>query len=238
MTSILRRTLAALALTSTVWFAATAAAADDHETCIKESGDEAIAACTRLLIPDDKRPPACLLLTNRCAEWRDKRKTIKPLKIAAKRSSLIRRRGSIQRPRQAYRAKRQYDRAIEDMNKALRLSPNDADISTTAASRTMRKAKRPRHRGFERSDPAESGPRGCVLQPRQRLPAQGPARPRHRGFTQAIRLNPNYAMAFNNRAPPITPQANMTAPSRISTKRSGLIRTMQWRSIAAAYHGN
>jgi hypothetical protein len=44
MTSILRGTLAALAFTSTVWLAATPAAADDADTCEKASGDEAIAA--------------------------------------------------------------------------------------------------------------------------------------------------------------------------------------------------
>src|SRR5471032_486615 len=49
MTSILRGTLAALAFTSTVWLAATPAAADDYEACAKASGDEAIAACARAI---------------------------------------------------------------------------------------------------------------------------------------------------------------------------------------------
>jgi hypothetical protein len=53
MTSILRGTLAAPAFTSTVWLAATPAVADDVDTCEKAPGDEAIAACTRAIIPVD-----------------------------------------------------------------------------------------------------------------------------------------------------------------------------------------
>ena len=46
-------------------------------------------------------------------------------------------------------------------------------------------------------------------------------------YNETIRLDPNYANAFNNRGNTYNATANSTAPSRISTKRSGLIRT--WR---------
>src|SRR5687767_2043593 len=73
MTSMLRGTLAPLAFTSTVWLAAPAAAADDRETCLKESGDAAIAACTRAINSGRySGRQLAVLLVNRCAEWPDK----------------------------------------------------------------------------------------------------------------------------------------------------------------------
>ena len=80
MTSMLRSTLAALAFTSTVWLTATAAAADDRDACMKESGDEAIAACTRAI--DSGRYSGrqlAVLLINRCAEWPEKRENDKAI---------------------------------------------------------------------------------------------------------------------------------------------------------------
>jgi hypothetical protein len=78
MTSILRGTLAALAFTSTVWLAATHAAADDGDTCVKESGDQAIAACTRAINSGRySGRQLAAIFTNRCIEWNVKQESDK-----------------------------------------------------------------------------------------------------------------------------------------------------------------
>jgi tetratricopeptide (TPR) repeat protein len=127
MTSILRGTLAALTLTSTVWLAVTPAAADDYETCAKASGDQAIAACTRAI--DSGRYSGrqlAVLFTNRCVELNDTQSD----KAIADCSQAIRLdpngADAFSGRAGAYRAKRQYDRAIEDFNQTIRLSPNEA----------------------------------------------------------------------------------------------------------------
>ena len=136
MTSILRGTLAALTFTSTVWLAATPAAAGDYETCAKASGDQAIAACTRAI--DSGRYSGrqlVVLFTNRCVELNDTQSD----KAIADCSQAIRLdpdgAAAFSGRAGAYRAKGQYDRAIEDMNQAIRLSPNDADGSNSYENR-------------------------------------------------------------------------------------------------------
>src|SRR4051812_15797827 len=80
MTSVLRGTLAPLAFTSTVWLAATPAAADDVETCEKTSGDEAIAACTRAINSGRYSGRELAALFNiRCFEWNGKQKRDKAI---------------------------------------------------------------------------------------------------------------------------------------------------------------
>src|SRR5260370_1295657 len=128
MTSILRGTLAALAFTSTVWLAATPAAADDYETCAKASGDEAIAACARAI--DSGRYSGrqlAALFNNRCSEWNGKQESDKAIadcnqaiRLNPDYAMAFFNHGN------AYFAKGQYDRAIEDFNQAIRLNPNQA----------------------------------------------------------------------------------------------------------------
>ena len=129
MTSILRGTLAALiGFASTVWFAATPAAADDIDTCGKAAGDEAIAACTRAI--DSGRysgPRLAALFKGRCSEWSRGRESDKAfadcneaIRLDPNDAEAFNSRGSI------YGAKRQYDRAIEDFGQAIRLNPNYA----------------------------------------------------------------------------------------------------------------
>jgi tetratricopeptide (TPR) repeat protein len=129
MTPILRGTLAALAFTSTVWLAATPAAADDYETCAKASGDEAIAACARGI--DSGRYSGrqlAALFNNRCSEWNGKQESEKAI---ADCNQAIRLNPDYAMAffnhRNAYFDKGQYDRAIEDYNQAVRLNPNRAD---------------------------------------------------------------------------------------------------------------
>ena len=129
MTPILRGTLAALAFTSTVWLAATPAAADDFETCARTSGDQAIAACTRAINSGRySGRQLAALFANRCAELTNMQESDKAIEDCSQAIQLnpngadaFSNRGG------AYRAKGQYDRAIEDLNQAIRLNPNLAD---------------------------------------------------------------------------------------------------------------
>ena len=128
MTSILRGTLAALVFTSTVWLAAPAAKADDRDTCMKESGDEAIAACSRAINSGRySGRQLAVLLTNRCAEWPEKQENDKAIADCSQALQLdLSNAAAFSNRGHAYYAKRQYDRAIEDLNQAIRLDPNDA----------------------------------------------------------------------------------------------------------------
>ena len=129
MTPILRGTLAALAFTSTVWLAATPAAADDFETCARTSGDQAIAACTRAINSGRySGRQLAALFANRCAELTNMQESDKAIEDCSQAIQLnpngadaFSNRGG------AYRAKGQYDRAIEDYNQAIQLNPNYAD---------------------------------------------------------------------------------------------------------------
>ena len=129
MTPILRGTLAALAFTSTVWLAATPAAADDFETCARTSGDQAIAACTRAINSGRySGRQLAALFANRCAELTNMQESDKAIEDCSQAIQLnpngadaFSNRGG------AYRAKGQYDRAIEDYSEAIRLDPNYAN---------------------------------------------------------------------------------------------------------------
>jgi len=201
MRSILRSTLAALTFTSTVWLAATPAAAGDYETCAKASGDQAIAACTRAI--DSGRYSGrqlVVLFTNRCVELNDTQSD----KAIADCSQAIRLdpngAAAFSGRAGAYRAKGQYDRAIEDMNQAIRLSPNDADMFN--------------NRGLAHHENGQYDRAIEDLNQAIRLNPNLAAAFYNRGnthqhedqheraiedFSQAIRLNPNYADALLNR---------------------------------------
>jgi tetratricopeptide (TPR) repeat protein len=157
MTSILRRTLAALAFTSTVWLAATPAAADDVNTCEKASGDEAIAACTRAINSGQYSGRQLGALFNiRCFELNGKKESDKAIAdcsqaiaLNANYASAFFNRGN------AYRAKGQYDRAIEDYNQAIRLNPSDADAFNNRGNTYNNKGQYDRAiEDYKPSDPA------------------------------------------------------------------------------------
>jgi len=107
--------LAALAFTSTVWLAATPAAADDYDTCGKASGNEAIAACTRAIDSGQySGRQLAALFNNRCSEWNGKQESDKAfadcdeaIRLYPNYALAFFNRGN------AYYAKGQYDRAIE-----------------------------------------------------------------------------------------------------------------------------
>jgi len=68
-----------------------ASAADDRDACENESGDKAIAACTRAINSGRySGRQLSVLFTNRCAELPEKNENDKAIEDAARRSSLIR----------------------------------------------------------------------------------------------------------------------------------------------------
>jgi tetratricopeptide (TPR) repeat protein len=130
MTPILRRTLAVLALTSTVWLAVTPAAADDVNTCEHASGDEGIAACTRAINSGRYSGRELGALFHiRCFMLNRKEERDKAIADCSQAIALIANYASPFFNRaDAYEAKGQYDRAIEDYDQAIRLNPNDAVV--------------------------------------------------------------------------------------------------------------
>jgi tetratricopeptide (TPR) repeat protein len=142
MPSILRCTLAALAVASTVWLAATPATADDIESCAKTSGDESIAACTRAInLGRHDDPEFAFLFNNRCIEWVKKQESDKAIEDCSQAIRLqpdfawaFNNRGG------AYLLKDQYDRAIEDFDQAIRLCPDYASAFYNRALSWERKS--------------------------------------------------------------------------------------------------
>jgi tetratricopeptide (TPR) repeat protein len=129
MPSILRGALAALAFTSTVWLAATPAAADDGDTCLKASGDEAIAACTRAINSGRySGRQLAALFDKRCFEWNGKQESDKGIEDCSQAIRLYPNYANAFFNRGiAYKAIGQYDRAIEDYDQAIRITPSDAE---------------------------------------------------------------------------------------------------------------
>ena len=69
-----------------------------------------------------------MLLTNRCAEWPEKRENDKAIEDCSQAIRLDPTNADACSDRViAYTAKGQYDRAIEDLNEVIRLKPNDAE---------------------------------------------------------------------------------------------------------------
>lgn len=104
---------------------AVAAFADDVETCRKESGGVALAACTRAIKSGRYTGnDLAKLYNNRGIEHRDKDRAItdytEAIRLDPKDATFYINRGA------AYESKRQYDRAIADYNKAILLDPQNA----------------------------------------------------------------------------------------------------------------
>ena len=202
MTSILRGTLAALVFTSTVWLAATPAAADDVDTCEKASGDEAIAACTRAINSGRySGRQLAALFSIRCFEWNGKQESDKAIadcnqaiRLEPNDTNAFFNRGY------AYKAKGRYDRAIEDYDRAIRLNPSDADAFSNRG--VAHKAKGQYDRAFEDFNQAIRLNPNDAITFYNRGSAYGDKGQYDRAiedYNQAIRLNPNYATAFYNR---------------------------------------
>jgi tetratricopeptide (TPR) repeat protein len=202
MTSILRGTLAALAFTSTVWLAATPAAADDVDTCEKASGDEAMAACTGAINSGRYSGGQLASLFNiRCFEWNGKHESDKAIadcnqaiQLNPNDATAFFNRG------RAYEAKGQYDRAIEDYSQAIRLDPNNANAINNRGNTYNKQSQYDRaiedYNQAIRLNPSDADPfsnRGTAYK------AKGQYDRAIEDFNQAIRLNPSDAVEFYNR---------------------------------------
>ena len=91
--------------------------------------------------------------------------------------------------------------------------------------------------GTETSNVITCGDARWVLYTRGKGPQRELRRARCRSvedFDQAIKLNPNLAIAYYNRGKATASKANMTAPSRTSTRPSGSTRATPTTSTSAA----
>src|SRR5262249_53633294 len=105
--------------------ATVSAAADDRATCGKSSGDELIAACSRVLARD---PREAVAYHNRGVAYylkHDYDRAIadydQAIRLDPKYASAYHERGK------AYRAKGDYDRLMADLDQAIRLDPKFAN---------------------------------------------------------------------------------------------------------------
>src|SRR5215469_3509482 len=228
--------LAALAFTSTVWLAATPAAADDYDTCGKASGNEAIAACTRAIDSGQySGRQLAALFNNRCSEWNGKQESGQGLcRLRRSDPALSKLCIGILQPRQRLLCKRPIRPRHRGTNRSS-LIPATQMRSATAATPTLPKANTTapsrittKRSGLIRNTQLRSTTAAPPITPKANPTAPSRITAKRSGLIRTTQMRSTTV------ATPITPKANSTAPSRISTKRSGLIRTTQRRSTTAA----
>jgi tetratricopeptide (TPR) repeat protein len=120
--------LAGLVLAVVAAHPSVAAPRDDFDTCYRESGDRAIAACTRAIKSGRyKGRDLAILYSNRGSEWTDKedydaamRDHNEAIRIDKNYGPAYSNRGNV------WSARGEPDRAIEDYNEAIRINPRDA----------------------------------------------------------------------------------------------------------------
>ena len=101
----------------------------------------------------------------------------------------------------AHRGLHQVDEAIADHTKAIELDPKYADAyNNRGNARDDNKDYKRRGRGFRQGHQPRSALRRRLQQSRPVEIASRRQGRRHRRFTEAIKLNPKYAVAFYNRA--------------------------------------
>ncbi|HKS60414.1 MAG TPA: tetratricopeptide repeat protein [Xanthobacteraceae bacterium] len=202
MTSIPRGTLAALAFASAVWLTATPAAANDVDTCENASGDEAIAACTRVInsgLFSGRKLAA--LLNMRCYELNAKRESDKAIadcsqaiRLHENYPSAFFNRGN------AYRAKAQYDRSIEDYSQAIRLDPKDTDSIINRGNSYNNKGQYDRAiADYDQALRLKPDDADAFINRGVAYKSKGQHDRAIADYDQAIRLSPDDAAAFYNR---------------------------------------
>jgi tetratricopeptide (TPR) repeat protein len=161
------------------------AVADDASVCSRESGDVAIAACTRA-IESGRYSGHSLALKyiNRGVEWKLKRDYEHALADYGAAIGLDDKYADAFYDRCIlYNLKEEYDRALADCNRAVKLGPSSEAISATGAQRL----------GNDRTNSDYYAERGFTYLAKKDY---GHA---IADYNVAIRLNPNNAKAFNNR---------------------------------------
>ena len=101
----------------------------------------------------------------------------------------------------AWSAKKEYDKAIADYDEAIRLDPKiPVRLQQPRRRLARQEGVRQGDRRLRRGHPARPQGRLRLQQPRQRLVQQGASTTRRSPTTtEAIRLDPKYASAYNNR---------------------------------------
>ena len=135
----------------------------------------------------------------------------------------------------AYRNKHDYDRAIQDLDQAIKLDPDNALAFVNRGD--AYRNKREYDRAIRDYDQAIKLDPNNAITFNDRGSAYGGRRDYDRAiqdYDEAIRLDPNLARAFYNRGIAYYIRTSTTWPSRTTTRRSGLTRISPPLSTTAA----
>jgi len=110
----------------------TVAAADDADTCAKQSGDVAIAACSRAIASGKFRgEELAAIYVSRGVEYKNKRGLDRAIADFDQAIRLVPKNTDVYTVRgMAWEAKGDFDRAIADFDQAIRLDPKNTDAYT------------------------------------------------------------------------------------------------------------
>jgi tetratricopeptide (TPR) repeat protein len=236
------------------------AIADDWNACAKESGDAALAACTRAIRSGTYTGRVlALAYSNRGVEWKargDVARAIADYDEAVKHDpqqpAAFNNRGL------AHASKSDYDRALADYDEAIRLNPKYAAALNNRGLAYFRKGQHQRAiADYDEAirlepDAVRLNNRGNAYASRGQLDRAV------QDFDEALALDPRYAIAFYNRgarsrtttrrsrsipstrtpsstaASPTSGKASWSARSPTTTRRSGSIRVTQSPTTTAA----
>ncbi len=180
----------------------TAAAADDADTCVKQSGDVAIAACSRAIASGQfGGGELAAFYVSRGVEYKNQRGLDRALadfdqaiRLDPKNSDAYTVRGM------AWKAKGDFDRAIADFDQAIRLDPKNTDAYTVRGVTWETKGDLDRaiadYDQAIRIDPKDAGAytvRGVAWA------AKGDLDRAIADYDQAIRLDPKNTDVYDNR---------------------------------------
>jgi len=124
----------------------TVAAADDADTCAKQSGDVAIAACSRAIASGKfSGEELAAIYVSRGVEYKNKRGLDRAIadfdqaiQLDPNHATALTKRGD------AHAAKGDHDRAIADYDRAIKIDPNNADLFNSRGTAYNAKGDRDR----------------------------------------------------------------------------------------------